>query len=48
MKKEVLKKINEGINGKGIVISFEKLIPFKGTVVTVSTMVVGKALDSPH
>lgn len=33
MNEDLFKKINESINCKGIVISFEKLISLKGTVV---------------
>lgn len=48
MKKEVLKKINESINQKGIVLSFEKLISLMGTIVTVGTRVAQGALDLPR
>lgn len=48
MNEDLLKKINESINYKGIVISFEKLISLKDTVVTISTMVIERAPDSTH
>ena len=48
MKENLLKKINERMNCKGIVISFEELISLKGTVVTISTMAIERAPDSTH
>lgn len=48
MNEELLKGISESNNCKGIVMSFEKVFPLKGAVVTVNTMSTERAPGSTH